>query len=255
MPARYVLGERLGAGATGETYAAVDSSDGAACVVKLFAAGDEARGAALAELAGLRTLAHASVVRVRDVGRASDGRMFITTDRVSGAPASTASPALSTRRSGGRVLQRAARDLAGALAHVHSPRHRARRCLSRQRASRRRRARHPDRLRPRRSARRRAWRRARHVGYAPPEALTGDRTPAVDLFALGATLYEAWSGTAPFGRGLPAVQRMLGEAAPTLSSIRPGLGEGWDQLFGRLLSADPAAGLEARASCCARSCA
>ena len=79
------------------------------------------------------------------------------------------------------------------------------------------------------------------LGYAAPEALTGVRAAAVDLFALGATLYEAWSGTPPFGRGLPAVQRMLSEPAPTLSSIRPGLGDGWDQLFARLLAADPGA--------------
>src|SRR6185503_12685897 len=77
------------------------------------------------------------------------------------------------------------------------------------------------------------------LGYAAPEALTGVRSAAVDLSALGATLFEAWSGAAPFGRGLPAVQRMLSEPAPLLSSIRPGLGEGWDALIARLLSADP----------------
>jgi serine/threonine protein kinase len=41
------------------------------------------------------------------------------------------------------------------------------------------------------------------LGYAAPEALTGVRSAAVDLFALGATLFEAWSGAPPFGRGLP----------------------------------------------------
>ncbi len=77
------------------------------------------------------------------------------------------------------------------------------------------------------------------LGYAAPEALTGARTPAADLFGLGATLFEAWSGTAPFGRGLRAAERVLGGPAPPLSSVRPGLGPAWDGLFDRLLAADP----------------
>ena len=31
LPARYALGERLGQGASGETFAAIDTTDGAAC--------------------------------------------------------------------------------------------------------------------------------------------------------------------------------------------------------------------------------
>ena len=77
------------------------------------------------------------------------------------------------------------------------------------------------------------------LGYAAPEALTGARTPASDLFGLGATLFEAWSGTAPFGRGLRAAERVLAGPAPPLSSVRPGLGPAWDRLFERLLAADP----------------
>src|SRR5204863_9193839 len=74
------------------------------------------------------------------------------------------------------------------------------------------------------------------LGYAPPEALTGTRSPAGDLFALGATLFEAWTGAAPFGRGLAAVQRMLTGRAPPLSSVRGGLGESWDRIVARLLA-------------------
>ena len=77
------------------------------------------------------------------------------------------------------------------------------------------------------------------LGYAAPEALTGARTPASDLFGLGATLFEAWCGTAPFGRGLRAAERVLAGPAPPLSSVRPGLGPAWDSLFERLLAADP----------------
>ena len=238
LPARYLIGESLGAGAAGETFAAIDTSDGAACVVKVFAAADVGRGAALAELAGLRSLAHASVVRVRDVGRAADGRMFIATDRVSGAGVdSISSMADETERRA--ALQRAAHDLADALAHVHG------RgivhgdvCPANVRLGGDGRAILIDFGLAGPPATGRGGARGT-LGYAAPEALNGDRTPAVDLFALGATLYEAWSGTPPFGRGLPAVQRMLAEAAPALSSVRPGLGEGWDRLLARLLSADP----------------
>ncbi len=77
------------------------------------------------------------------------------------------------------------------------------------------------------------------LGYAAPEALTGTRSVAADLFALGATLYEAYCGAAPFGRGLAAAERMLAGPPPTISSIRPGLPEEWDRLFAALLAADP----------------
>ncbi|HVR01516.1 MAG TPA: GAF domain-containing protein, partial [Polyangia bacterium] len=77
------------------------------------------------------------------------------------------------------------------------------------------------------------------LGYAAPEALTGARTPAGDLFGMGATLFAAWTGAAPFGSGLPAVQRMLSGRAPALSSVRPGLSEAWDRIIDRLLAPDP----------------
>jgi len=238
FPARWAQGERLGAGASGETFAVVDTADGVACVAKVFAASAAARGSAVNELAGLETLAHPSVVRVRDVGRLDDGRMFLVTERIVGAPidslASLADEA--TRRA---AVVRAAQELAGALAHLHG------RGLIHGDVC-------PANIRlagdgravlidfglagppvPGDGAARGT------LGYAAPEALTGVRSAAVDLFALGATLFEAWSGAAPFGRGLPAVQRMLSEPAPLLSSIRPGLGDGWDALIARLLAADP----------------
>jgi len=238
LPIRYTAGERLGHGASGETFAVVDTTDGAACVAKVFAAGAAARGAAVNELAGLQALAHPSVVRVRDIGRLEDGRLFLVTERLSGA--SVASIASCVDEAARRAaLQRAAHELAGALAHLHG------RGLV-----------HGD-VCPA-NVRLAADGRAVLIdfglagpplpgdgaargtlGYAAPEALTGVRSAAVDLFALGATLYEAWSGAPPFGRGLGAVQRMLSEPAPVLSSIRPGLGEGWDQLVARLLAADP----------------
>jgi transcriptional regulator with GAF, ATPase, and Fis domain len=235
-----VAGERLGEGASGEAYGVVDTTDGAACVAKVFAAGAAARGAAIAELAGLQALAHPSVVRVRDVGRMGDGRLFLVTERVAG-PSIDSLANISDEAVRRAAVQRAAQELAGALAHLHG------RGIV-----------HGD-VCP---ANVRIGDDGRAVlidfglagppvpgdgaargtlGYAAPEALTGVRSAAVDLFALGATLFEAWSGAPPFGRGLTAVQRMLTEPAPALSSIRAGLGAGWDRLIARLLAADPSA--------------
>src|SRR5262245_9306094 len=237
LPARYKAGERLGQGASGETFAVVDTSDGGECVAKIFAGDAAARGAAMSELAGLQALAHPSVVRVRDVGRLDDGRIFLITERVAGASIDSVA-SISDEGTRRAAFERAANDLASALAHLHG------RGIVHGDVC-------PANVRlagdgravlidfglagpplPGDGAARGT------LGYAAPEALTGVRAPAVDLFALGATLYETWSGAPPFGRGLAAVQRMLSEPAPPLSSIRPGLGEGWDQLVARLLAAD-----------------
>jgi transcriptional regulator with GAF, ATPase, and Fis domain/tetratricopeptide (TPR) repeat protein len=238
LPARYAALEPLGQGASGEAYGVVDTTDGVACVAKVFAAGAGARGAAIAELAGLQALAHPSVVQVRDIGRLGDGRMFLVTERLSGPSLDTLAN-IADEPARRAAVQRAAQELAGALAHLHG------RGIV-----------HAD-ICP---ANVRLAGDGRAVlidfglagppvpgdgaargtlGYAAPEALTGARSAAVDLFALGATLFEAWSGAPPFGRGLTAVQRVLTEPAPVLSSIRPGLGEGWDRLIARLLAADP----------------
>src|SRR6185369_11878359 len=77
------------------------------------------------------------------------------------------------------------------------------------------------------------------LGYASPEALVGERTAAGDLFALGATLFETWTGAAPFGAGMAAVQRMLSGPAPALSSVRAGLPAEWNAILARLLAPQP----------------
>jgi len=242
LPARYQLGERLGAGAAGETFAAVDQSTGEACVVKIFAPDDGARRLALSELRGLETLAHPNLARLRDLGRCEDGRLFLVTDRIVGPGLdSVAAIADPVRRRA--VFEGVALELASALAHLH-----ARGIV------------HGD-VCPANLRLSSVDGSLRAVlidfglagppaatgsgargtlGYAAPEALTGARTPAVDLFGLGATLFEAWSGTSPFGRGLPAVQQMLEGRSPALSSIRPGLDGGWDRLLDRLLATDAA---------------
>ncbi len=90
------------------------------------------------------------------------------------------------------------------------------------------------------------------LGYAAPEALTGARTPATDLFGLGATLFELWSGAPPFGHGLAAAQRTLAGPPPALSSIRPGLGADGIGCWIGCWRAIPANAPPARASCCVR---
>ena len=242
LPARYQVGERLGTGASGETFAAIDTTTDTACVIKLFADGSRGRRFALAEFRGLETLVHPNVVRLRDIGRLDDGRLYLVTDRVVG-PGVEGIATIADEAERHALFVRVALDLASALAHLH-----ARGIV------------HGD-VCPanvRMSAVGGGPPRAvlidfglagpAHLGdgaargtlgYAAPEALTGARTPASDLFGLGATLFEAWSGTAPFGRGLRAAERVLGGPAPPLSSVRPGLGPAWDSLLERLLAADP----------------
>jgi transcriptional regulator with GAF, ATPase, and Fis domain len=244
LPTRYRIGERLGAGASGETFAALDTATDTACVVKLFREGGHARRFALAEFRGLETLSHPSVVRLRDIGRLADGRLYLVTDRVTG-PGVEAIATLADEGERRTAFVRAALDLASALAHLHG------RGIV-----------HGDvcpanvRLTAAADGSPRAvlidfglagpampgaGAARGTLGYAAPEALTGARTPAADLFALGATLFEAWSGTAPFGRGLRAAERMLAGPAPRLAAVRPGLGAEWDALVARLLAADPGA--------------
>ena len=242
MPGRYRLEERLGAGAAGETYAAVDTSTGAGCVIKIFAPDPRGAGLALAEFRGLETLAHPAIVRVRDIGRAADGRLFLVTDRIAG-PGVESIATIGDEDRRRLAFERAALDLTSALAHLHG------RGIV-----------HGDvsAANVRMSAAADGDARAVLIdfglagpprpgdgaargtlGYAAPEALTGTRAPACDLFGLGATLFEAWAGTPPFGRGLAAVERILSGPAPALSSLRPGLHPEWDRLIGRLLAVDP----------------
>jgi serine/threonine-protein kinase PknK len=233
----YRLGALLGRGASGETYAATAES-GEACVVKLFAAAPGDDASATGEFRRLAAVAHPSVVRVRDVGRAADRRLYLVTDLVPG-PALDSIAILVDDSERTKAFTRAARELADALGHLHG------RGIVHGDVS-------PANVRLDASGRAvlidfglaGAARAAGSggargtLGYAAPEALTGARTPSGDLFALGASLFEAWSGTPPFGRGLPAAQRMLTGRAPALSAVRGGLGEAWDLIIARLLAPD-----------------
>jgi transcriptional regulator with GAF, ATPase, and Fis domain/tetratricopeptide (TPR) repeat protein len=76
------------------------------------------------------------------------------------------------------------------------------------------------------------------LGFIAPEALLGERGLASDLFALGATLYDAWTGTPPFGLGMEAVKRTWQGPPTPPSSLHPGLPPAWDQLLLGLVAAD-----------------
>lgn len=84
--ARYELGERLGAGAFGAVYRAIDRAltaegQGVEVAVKIL---DTPGGASLHEAARARRVRHASVVRVYDHGATEDGRGFIVYELVEG---------------------------------------------------------------------------------------------------------------------------------------------------------------------------
>ena len=238
---RYRLGERLGRGASAETFAAVDEASGAPRAVKLFAAGLDA-GRAIAEFRRLQALDHPGLVKVHDVGVDERGQLFVVMDLVAGpALASIArGPDEAARR---RAFERAARGLADAVAYLHAREivH-ADICAANVRLDG---AGAPVLLDFGLAARLPSGggtvsAEARGtLGYAAPEALIGQVAPAADLFSLGATLFEAWAGAPPFGVGLPAVQRMLSAPAPRLSAIRGGLAVAWDDILARLLAARP----------------
>ena len=241
---RYRLRQRIGEGASAEVFLADDLDTGEPCAVKLHARGEEAQTRRLlAEFARLGELRHRNVVRVRDVGRgragAFAGRPFLVTEHVPG-------PALDSLLDGARngtALARfaaAADDLADALAYLHgrgllhgdlSPANVRLDAQGR-----------PILLDFGLSARltgAATGAAAGTLGYLAPEALVGERTAQGDLYALGATLYAAWTGTPPFGVGLEAVRRAREGAAAPPSALRPGLPPAWDALLLRLLASAP----------------
>ncbi|HVR02240.1 MAG TPA: protein kinase, partial [Polyangia bacterium] len=117
LDSRYVARRKLGRGASGETFTAEDAATGEKLVVKLF---DQASGAtATDEFRQLLSVAHPNVVRVRDIGRAADGRAFVVTELVPGAELASVASIVDTgeRR---RAFEGAAAALADALAHLHS---------------------------------------------------------------------------------------------------------------------------------------
>ena len=242
---RYRLLRRLSAGAGGEVFLAQDRRDGKQWALKLLPEHVEPAelGRLRAEFARLTELSHPNIVHVSDAGVStagtSAGRAFIVMEYVTG---STLSETINSADSSQRVAKfaLAAEALADALAYLHgqgvlhgdiSPTNI--RCdgtgkpvlidfgLAESQPS-------PG-SRPRLTA-------SGTLGFVAPEALLGERGPAGDLFALGATLYDAWAGTPPFGVGLEAVRRAWQGSPPAPASFHPELPPGLDHLLLRLIA-------------------
>jgi transcriptional regulator with GAF, ATPase, and Fis domain/tetratricopeptide (TPR) repeat protein len=243
---RYRVLSTLATGPGGEIFLVEDRTRGDRCVLKLLP--EQVSPSRLrVEFARLSELSHPNIVRVRDAGMLAEGgasgRAFIVTEYVAGAGLAEC---LSAESPATRFVQfsHAAEALADALAYLHgravlhgdiSPANV--RCDDRGRAmlidfglA--------ERLLP--SAGNTAI--AGTVGFIAPEALLGERSPAGDIFALGATLYDAWAGAPPFGLGVEAIRRAWQGPPPAPSSLHPGLPPAWD----RLLLSMVAAGLQDR---------
>ena len=77
------------------------------------------------------------------------------------------------------------------------------------------------------------------LAYMSPEQITGAPIGfSADLYALGATLFEALTGRPPF-LGPDLVAQHLGEAPPAASALRPALGWAHDEVLGRALAKAP----------------
>jgi eukaryotic-like serine/threonine-protein kinase len=89
----------------------------------------------------------------------------------------------------------------------------------------------------------RSGERAGTVAYMSPEQLQGEPVDGrSDLWSLGAVLYEMLTGKLPFGTGheIATAYRILSEEPAPLSSLRPEIPPGLEQLVGKLLRKEPA---------------
>ena len=78
------------------------------------------------------------------------------------------------------------------------------------------------------------------LAYMSPEQISNAPIgAAADFYGLGATLFEALTGRPPF-LGPDLVGQHLGEAPPSVSALRPGLGPDHDQTLRRALAKAPA---------------
>ena len=79
------------------------------------------------------------------------------------------------------------------------------------------------------------------LGYLSPEQITGGKIgAAADLYALGATLFEALTGQPPF-LGPDLAAQHLGQACPSAAERRPGLSSAHDEVLRRALQKSPEA--------------
>lgn len=207
---RYQVLQAIGAGAMGQVYEVIRSSDGAHFALKVMAAhGPEelARFSREAEIAA--SVSHPNLVAVVDVGAGSWGSPFIVMELVRG---STLADGKRTAEANGRLLVQAARGLAAL--HRAGVVHRDLKPSNVLVAEREGRAvvkladfgiarLLPSALADTELPHRVATRAGAFMGtplYMAPEQASGaDRvTPAADLFAFGVMAYELWNGEVPF---------------------------------------------------------
>lgn len=241
----YTLSGLLGRGGTSEVYAATHRLRGDAVAIKLLrralADDDALRDAFLAEAVRTREIAHPNVVRVLDVGHDdATGSCYLVMERIDG-------ESLAARLARvGRLAEAELRRLCAAIADGMAAAH-ARGIV------------HRD-LKPGNVMLRGdvptivdfgiakslgatsaviTERRVGTVAYMAPEQLTdGLITPAVDIWALGVVMYEAATGTLPFGSFSDGRLPQLFDTPPraaTLAPISPAL----DDLIARCLERDP----------------
>jgi serine/threonine-protein kinase PknK len=243
LAGHYRLVRRLAAGASGEIFLVEESSSGARLVLKLLPSGT-APQALRTEFARLSELSHPNIVRVHDAGIVAagtgEGRGFMAMDYVEGR---SLAEFLAGTGAAGRfaTFAAAAESLTDAIAYLHargglhgdiSPAN----------------VRCPESGAPvlidfglslsTGGSGATPAHASGTLGFMAPEVLLGERGPAGDLFALGATLYHAWTGSAPFGLGLQSVERMWQMPPSPPSALRPGVPEAWDALILRCLAAE-----------------
>ena len=239
---RYELGERLGHGGMAEVRLATDRRLGREVAVKLLrgdlAEQSTARRRFEAEARTAARLSHPNIVTVYDSGTMPDGKPYLVMELIEGEPVARLAPL-----SPGRALE-LAEQVAGALAYMH-----ARGVV------------HCD-LTPQ-NVLVDAFGQAKltdfgvasadaapvgevvygSAAYLAPERLRGAPTsPAVDLYALGATLYHLLTGRPPYAARDPSELLARVETGPPspVSAVVPGVPPAVDDLVARALAPDPA---------------
>ena len=241
LAGRYRPVRRLAAGPSGDVYLVEELVTGTRRAFKIVAADVSATGLRL-EFARLSELDHPNIVRVFDAGVLPSGnlagRAFLVTDFVAGPSLAESLATLSADRRLS-IFASAAEALADALAYLHSkgilhgdisPAN----------------VRCDDRGKPILIDFGLAGRLdsatasvSGTLGFIPPEALVGEIGPSKDLFALGGTLYDAWTGSPPFGLGMESIRTMLQGPPSAPSALCSGLPAAWDALLLQLLAATP----------------
>jgi transcriptional regulator with GAF, ATPase, and Fis domain/tetratricopeptide (TPR) repeat protein len=240
---RYRILRRLSGVACGDVYLVEDASKQTHYAFKLlpeYLAAKQLRG----EFARLTELSHPNIVRVIDAGiltaGAFAGRAFLVMDFLAG-PTLAESLAAEPPIERFQKFSLAAEALADALAYLHgqgvvhgdiSPANI--RCDGDG---------HPvlidfglsQVLQPDRPSA--TMNVSGTLGFIAPETLLGEHGPASDLFALGAVLYDAWTGIPPFGLGMESVKRTWQGQPSAPSTLHPGLPPAWDHLLLGLLAA------------------